>query len=445
MKIGKRLIFFIFFSLSFFYVAFWTDVTEEYYVPKPQKEAEWINMPLWRKAADYDETAKKYHLPKPQNLVVSIRFKDGEIMGREGVGDAPIWTACYLAAQAHRYAVTKDDDALQSVRAALEGIESLFAVTGERGLMARYYFFRGEHDRADLLEGRGKYANFAYLDDISRDQYIGVVFGLGAAYELVPAEEQKRIGILLGDIIFYLEKHDWRILNAQGKQTTGGILHPHSFFGVGNAVHVLSFAKAHSQADQDGKSQYEDYVKKYNDELENIFPWINRHYDYYAVNLYYLSFFNLIRLEKDPALKAFYRDVFEKRLWFFTKNHDNVFFNYIHAAISGQEMNLADRNDNILLLRRFPLAPRRDFRVVNSRRTDIPKMRNWRGVVTNEQNTQFSRHPLPIHERPPSDFLWQRTPFALDGGGDGNLEYSGVDFLLAYWMGRYYGLIDAGD
>ncbi|MBI5045515.1 MAG: hypothetical protein HZC14_00675 [Candidatus Niyogibacteria bacterium] len=272
-----------------------------------------------------------------------------------------------------------------------------------------------------------------------------MILGLGTAYELVPAEERKRIGILLGDIIFSLEKHDWRILNANGRWTTGGILNPHSLFGIGNAVHVLSFTKARSQADQGGKSQYEYYVKKHSDELENIFPWINRYYDYYAVNLYYLSFFNLVELEKDPALKEFYRDVFEKRLWFFTKNHDNVFFNYIHAAISGKEMSLADRNENLLMLRRFPPAPRRDLRAVNSQRTDISKARSWRGVVTIEQNTRFSRYPLPIHERPPSDFLWQRTPFALDGGGDGNLEYPGVDFLLAYWMGRHYGLIGADD
>jgi uncharacterized protein (TIGR03437 family) len=43
--------------------------------------------------------------------------------------------------------------------------------------------------------------------------------------------------------------------------------------------------------------------------------------------------------------------------------------------------------------------------------------------------------------RPPTDFLWQRNPFQLAGGGNGFIEEPGIDYILPYWMARYYGVI----
>jgi hypothetical protein len=45
--------------------------------------------------------------------------------------------------------------------------------------------------------------------------------------------------------------------------------------------------------------------------------------------------------------------------------------------------------------------------------------------------------PLPVEERPPSTFEWKENPYRLDGGGDGAKLYTGTDYLLAYWLGRY--------
>jgi uncharacterized protein (TIGR03437 family) len=42
--------------------------------------------------------------------------------------------------------------------------------------------------------------------------------------------------------------------------------------------------------------------------------------------------------------------------------------------------------------------------------------------------------------RPPTDFLWQRSPFQLAVGGAGIIESAGIDYILPYWMARYYGL-----
>jgi uncharacterized protein (TIGR03437 family) len=42
-----------------------------------------------------------------------------------------------------------------------------------------------------------------------------------------------------------------------------------------------------------------------------------------------------------------------------------------------------------------------------------------------------------------TDYLWQRSPFQLSGGGSGRIENAGIDYILPYWMARYYGLIGA--
>jgi uncharacterized protein (TIGR03437 family) len=46
--------------------------------------------------------------------------------------------------------------------------------------------------------------------------------------------------------------------------------------------------------------------------------------------------------------------------------------------------------------------------------------------------------------RPTVEFLWQVDPFQLAGGGGGTVEGSGIDYILPYWMGRYYGVIGGG-
>jgi uncharacterized protein (TIGR03437 family) len=52
--------------------------------------------------------------------------------------------------------------------------------------------------------------------------------------------------------------------------------------------------------------------------------------------------------------------------------------------------------------------------------------------------------PIPVPLRPTLEFLWQIDPFQLAGGGDGTVEGSGIDYILPYWMGRYYEVIAGG-
>ena len=49
--------------------------------------------------------------------------------------------------------------------------------------------------------------------------------------------------------------------------------------------------------------------------------------------------------------------------------------------------------------------------------------------------------PLPIELRKPADFLWQRSPFDLDGGKAPTDQQPGTDLCLPYWLGRSHGFL----
>ena len=56
--------------------------------------------------------------------------------------------------------------------------------------------------------------------------------------------------------------------------------------------------------------------------------------------------------------------------------------------------------------------------------------------------TQLNR-VLPASER--SQGRWNGSPWAADCGGGGRVEYDGVAWSLAYWMGVYHGFLTAKD
>lgn len=83
---------------------------------------------------------------------------------------------------------------------------------------------------------------------------------------------------------------------------------------------------------------------------------------------------------------------------------------------------------------------------INSNRTDI-KLVKW---PTSSQ--KFSAQPLPTCQKggsPASDFVWQRNRHALDDWGGWTAkpayEFTGMDFLFAYYLGLHDGGLDAGE
>jgi hypothetical protein len=146
---------------------------------------------------------------------------------------------------------------------------------------------------------------------------------------------------------------------------------------------------------------------------------------YFKFNLSTVTLATLIRLENNPTRRAVYEEAYTT-LRNTTDDHGNAHFNMINRALWGKPDPRRDP-ETVELLERWLLRSRRDYPV------------NLAGVVPICGN--FACKPIPVELRVPSDFLWQRSPFQISGGGDGFVESAGIDYLLPYWMARYYGVI----
>ncbi len=133
-----------------------------------------------------------------------------------------------------------------------------------------------------------------------------------------------------------------------------------------------------------------------------------------------MSFFNLVRLGNDSSFLKAYRIVRN-----YTASHQNAFFDMIDRNLKGpnsrRDAEARELLDEWLL--RLARGPYVDL-------TDTVK------VCGSEACS-----PVAVPLRPPTDFLWQRDPFQLTGGGSSTVESPGIDYILPYWIGRDYGVI----
>jgi hypothetical protein len=352
-----------------------------------------------------------------------------QIVGYGRAADSAIWTGHYLAAEAFRFHVTRSPEALDNAWRALLGIRSLLDITGA-DILARclvpddspYGAAIQEHEGGhgiyfSSLEGR----SYFWIGNTSRDQYSGVMFGLGVAFEFIddPAVRDV-IRSVVTRILNYLLRHGWNVVMPDGRISTTFLHRPDqqlSLLQIGRRVNSSRFGLI-----------YAIYRSVYAPSVSAPIAFDNgdEHRSYFKFNLNYINLYTLIRLEETGSrslqhyLNAY--DMLRQR----TEQHGNAHFNMVDRALKGEH---AVRDDETrVLLDLWLLRSRRDYEV------DL----RWKYV---ECDANRSCTPVPVDERPNTDFLWQRTPFQLFGGGQGTIETAGIDYILSYWMARHYGVI----
>ncbi len=350
-----------------------------------------------------------------------------EIAGYSRCGDSAIWTGHYLAAESYRYAVTRSPEALQNVRYAIDGIRKLIDVTGA-DVLARCLvpvdspYATGlvqEEQHHGIYIGIVDQQNYFWAGNTSRDQYSGVFFGLAVAYDLTGDPSVRgSVHSLVQRLLDRLLRNAWLVVMPNGNIST-------TFWG--RADQQLAFLKIGSRVD--GQYSWKYQSMSWTLGATVLAPIALETTDvngsYYKFNLDTINLFGLIRLEGNLALRALYREAYAilRRT---TDDHGNAHFNMIDRALNGPD----DRRDAETrdLLNQWLQRPRRDFGV------------DLRGVYDACGENQACQ-PIPVVQRVPSSFLWERSPFLLYGGGDGFIEGAGIDYLLPYWMARYYGVV----
>jgi hypothetical protein len=342
-------------------------------------------------------------------------------------GDSAIWTGHYLAAQAFRFAVTRSPQALANARGAFSGLKLLVDVTGT-DLLARCALPQDSPYAKGVASEESSHGSFTrtldgktwmWIGHTSRDQYAGVFFGLGVAYDLIDDPEMRsQIASLVTRMLNRLIGWGWNIILPDGSVSTSFLVRPEqrlSFLQVGKRVNPQQFASQYS-SDAGGLAS------------QILLPLgidvLDDKSSYFKFNLAYITLYNLIRMETSASLLGWYEQGFAvvRRT---TDDHVNAHFNMIDRALHGP--NAARDGVTRGALEAWLKRPRTDIFV------------DLRGKVPTCGSNACN--PVPVDQRPPSDFVWQINPFQVTGGGSGVIESPGIDYLLPYWMGRYYRVV----
>jgi uncharacterized protein (TIGR03437 family) len=335
-----------------------------------------------------------------------------QIVDYTDCGDSALWTGAYLAAEAFRYNVTQSADALNNVKNALAGLKALSDVTGDNRLARCMVLASSPYAASISSQESSNTINQAspwiWVDNTSRDQLVGAFFGLGAAFDLVnDATVQSDISALATRLIGYVSDHLW---SPNDDISNTFLVRPEELqMLLDVARHVNPSNKISGPLLVPGIDTGVDV-----DVLSNS--------SYFKFNLDYMSFFNLVRLGNDSSYLNAYLIVRS-----YTESQQNAFFDMVDAALQGP--NSTRDAEARMLLDQWLLRPVRDYYV----------------DLTNTVKVCGSAacSPVPVLLRPPADFLWQVSPFQLTGGTTGVIESPGIDYILPYWMGRYYGVISS--
>lgn len=349
-----------------------------------------------------------------------------EIVNYTRCGDSAIWTGHYLSAEAFRYKVTGDPNALANAKAAIAGLQGLVDVTGT-GVLARCRFPANSPYAASIIgeeSHNGIYSDTPtgdqWVGNTSRDEYSGAFFGLSVAYEMVSdADVRASISSLVTELLDFLRNHAWTVVMPDGSIPTtfvGFADAQLSFMNVGLQVNAAHYA---------GDWELSSAVLALEVPVPIGVDVAGGNSSYFKFNLDEIDLYDLIRLDASSNHRIF-TGAYDL-LWTDLSGDQNAFFNMITSALEGPD---ATRDSQtVSFLNGWLLRPTRNVAV------------NLEGQFPSCGSADEACEPVPVPERPTTDFLWQRDPFELTGSGDGSTESAGIDYILPYWMARYYGLI----
>lgn len=406
---------------------------------------------LARKAAYYERYIAASG-QKRLGLLHKLEWDDalGEFVREAGDNDGG-YSGDYLAAQSYRYAVKHDPAARREATNSFAALRWLERMTGIPGFPARGVWVKGERGHK-ATGGSGGYpaewhdtadGRFEWKGDTSSDELCSHFYAVTRFLELAAEGAEKQLAIdHLARIAEHLIAHQWQLIDVDGKPTRWGRWDPEYFltdegrFDRGlQAVELLSFIKTAESLTGNPKFTeayrklvalgYPDYTLR---QRQTFPPEAILHFE---DQLAFWSYWTLLKYEKDPELHAVYRRSFERTYEVLRVEHQ-PWFNFVHRVLSGTP---GEETASARHLRDWPL----DLRIwsyQNSHRTDLRTPSGYPSLKGGIQAIS-ARESQPIR--------WDSWTMQLDGGAGGRDVVEPGGWLLAYWMGRYYGFIAPPD
>jgi hypothetical protein len=434
------------------------------------------------KHAEYAEDHyKKFHQAEGilfQAYRTSGTVKDPDIYGSGG--DSLLFTGYYLGAATFRYLVTKSAADLDQIVETVRGMYILTHISGVPGVLMRCAIPKSRAKKWNYPEAWGgriadgfvyespaniqdpfhpgqNFEPFYFYTRVTRDQVSGMLFGLSVAWKLLDPKQfadnpeafekltlvRKVISQSTNDIWWYLRKFDFKIVdqtkrNDTNADTVDSLL----------KLQLLALYKSTLKESTDGK-RYMRIFDKYKEEFNSYFGffgdpanWFNRWSNvtqYYAWNLRFARAYAVWLLEDNMDRKEQMAEFIDSWLFSFIKEHQNAYFNILFNATRKHPKDFKKMSDAIFGLKAVSLRPLRGY---SSPLVGKDLEPSFLEKLFNNGNASV----IPMHLREPTSyFKWQEDPWSVGNfvEHDGLEENVGLDFLLPYWIARYYGFIAA--
>jgi hypothetical protein len=380
------------------------------------------------------------HLSREGVLLYNVDLRRVERDLRDGTypeaADGPTFNGLFAgAACAHAEAASgaERERALADASTALAGLELLMDVTGVQGLMARSVR-RAPPESADVSEwhaASGRFAGWYWRGDVSQDQYAnGLVPAVGLCRRLFP-ERSRRLAV---DAASHLVAHDYELTDPDGKRTTYGDLTWHSGFGFNAIAQLTSYALISLAARLDDDPRWLAERDRLRDHYRvvararftnaRVFGITGHSNDLMAFDLYRVLL-PLARETHDPALADLRAGLW--RAWLRVQPDRNAYFTLVFCELEPKSCTaalLADARDSLaeFPLEKRKLAPSPELAALPTRW--LPG-RNWQ---------RLARDVVPMRLRPASSFEWKSSPYRVTQQPNPTTEYTGLDYLVAYWL-----------
>ncbi len=358
-----------------------------------------------------------------------------------------LWSAVFAASQCLKYAVTKKEEAKENARATVNALMKLHYVTGIPGFPARAYRRPGEDsfgdgdpewhltsDETGPLEWKG---------DTSSDELTGHFYAMSWYYDLcADLREKEEIARLLKATVDHLLAHGYTLCDTDGLPTTWAHFGPSELNGDDtwcwekgiNSLELLTFLCIVYR--MTGDERYLAEERRLAGEAHYAMNLtLYKKYDAHSCHIDdLLGFYNithLLRLERDEALLRYVKLAL-RRHYEYERIEHTPYYHFVTAwALGGH----AALDEAVESLEEYPLDVRK-YPMRNSVRPDV----TWEPDVSLYGEDPHLKNALPYSERPFGKMCY--NAFQADEGGDGSSFCDPAAWLLAYWFGRYAGLID---
>lgn len=356
-----------------------------------------------------------------------------------------LWSALYVGALCYKYACTKEEDIKERAKKAINAILKLENISGIEGFPARAYRRPGEigfnnGDREWHLT-RDDIGELEWKGETSSDELVGHYFATSVYYDLVADEDEKRvIAESVKKMTDHLIKHGYTLCDTDGKPTTWSYFGPEALNGEDvwlwekgiNSLELITFLRItqHMTGEEKYGSIANELITRHHYGMNLLlYKMYDAHSNHIDDLLGILCVLPLWKYETQPDMKK-YILLALRRHYEYEKKENNPIFAFIYAHISGE---CEEIRGAVKTLEEYPLDLF-DYEIDNTVRSDIE-------IDTSPEefgDRAQSKNALQIDERVGGKLSYEA--FRLKGGS-GKSYCVPSEWLLGYWLGKYYGFI----